>query len=295
MRSVRMTLLHIVGWILRPFLRAGIGRLEWVYPIWGLFSRYFIGKIATVQTQGLTVSVHAGDGLGFNLLTQGTWEPFETELFKKSIRSGMTVVDVGAHVGLYSLLAAALVGPEGKVFAFEPEPQNYDLLQKNIKANGFTNVVPLRKGVQDKPGTAKFYVHPERSELHSVRKLGKGAKVIVTEAGGLDDFMGGQRVDIVKIDVEGGEMAVLEGMGRLIGENPEIKLFCEFVPRMLTEAGTDPKLFLAKLAAHGFTIYSLDSQRREIVRVADVSRLLVEKERCNLFCTRGQSAVPSVL
>jgi len=291
--SLKMTLLHVLGWAFRPFLRAGIGRLKWVYPIWGLFSGYFIGKTTTVRTQGLSISVHAGDGLGFNLLTQGTWEAFKTELFKKCIRSGMTVVDVGAHVGLYSLVAAALVGPEGRVYAFEPEPQNYDLLQKNIKANGFTNVIPLRKVVQDRPGTAKLYLHPERSELHSVRKLRKGAKAIVVEAISLDDFWGGQRVDIVKIDVEGAEMAVLEGMQRIISENQDIKVFCEFVPQFLTEAGADPGHFLAKLVAHGFTIYELDDHRKAIVHVADVSRLLAEKG-CELFCTRGQSALFSV-
>jgi FkbM family methyltransferase len=258
-----------------------------------LFARYFIGDTATVKIEGLTLSVPARDGFGFRLLTQGNWEPFLMYLFKKSICPGMTVVDVGAHIGLYALVASTLVGPEGKVYAFEPELQNYDLLQKNIKANGFTNVIPLRKVVQDRPGTAKLYLHPERSELHSVRKLGKGAKAIVVEAISLDDFLVGQKVDVVKIDVEGAEMAVLQGMQRIISENQEIKVFWEFVPQFLTEAGADPRHFLAKLVAHGFTIYELDDHRREIVHVADVSRLLAERG-CELFCTRGQSAPPSV-
>jgi len=81
--------------------------------------------------------------VGTSLLKWGFFEKYETKLFKKSIKRGMVVLDIGANIGYYTLLAARLVGDEGKVFAFEPDPYNYSLLRKNIEANRYNNVIPM--------------------------------------------------------------------------------------------------------------------------------------------------------
>ena len=68
-----------------------------------------------------------------------------TALVKRIVRNGDIVVDIGAHIGYYTLIFARLVGPKGKVFAFEPEPNNFNLLIKNIKINGYKNIIPVQK------------------------------------------------------------------------------------------------------------------------------------------------------
>ncbi len=85
-------------------------------------------------------------------------EPETARLFKEVIRPGDTVVDIGANVGFFSLLAARLVGTAGRVYAFEPEPQNFALLTKNIALNGYTHVVAYRKAVWRRAGLVKLYL-----------------------------------------------------------------------------------------------------------------------------------------
>ena len=204
------------------------------------------------------------------------------ELFKKRIEPGMTVVDVGAHVGLYSLVGSTLVGSTGKVYAFEPEPSNYNLLLKNMKANGLINIVPVRKAVSDKSGATMLFVNPKASTGHTITAHRELMKSISCEMTSLDESLSGQRVDFVKIDVEGAEIAVLRGMRRVISENPRIQLLCEFAPDLLSEAEVEPRDLLEQLAAYGFTIYKLDSRRREMVRIIDLFQL----SSCYLFCTR---------
>ena len=89
----------------------------------------------------------------------GVNEKYETELFKKMVQDGMVVVDIGANIGYYTLIAAKLVGNKGIVYAFEPEPSNYELLCQNIAINGYTNVVPIEKAVSKTSGKTKLYVN----------------------------------------------------------------------------------------------------------------------------------------
>ena len=87
-------------------------------------------------------------------MAMGRYEPETTRLFKETVKPGMVVVDIGAHVGYYTLLAAKQVGPDGKVYAFEPEPGNHALLLKNIGMNGYDNVVATPTTVAPLVGSA---------------------------------------------------------------------------------------------------------------------------------------------
>ncbi|MDP2948665.1 MAG: FkbM family methyltransferase [Chloroflexota bacterium] len=285
---MKLKLLRLAGIVLRPLLIVGVGRMRWVYPVWALFARLFFGNSVTIRADGVSISVPPDDGFGFNLLTQGSWEPFMLGLFKSNISIGMTVVDVGAHVGIYTLAAAAKVGDCGRVYAFEPVPRNYALLVQNIEANGFTvNVVPLRKAVSDKPGMLTLYLDALQSTLHSVTRRGKDASPIMCEAVALDECLGGSKVDVVKIDVEGAEMAVLQGMQRIVSENPGVKIFCEFVPQSLVAAGASPRGLLDLLTAQAFTIYKIDEHRRDVVHIFNNNKSeLVTDKGCYLLCVR---------
>lgn len=121
---------------------------------------------------GVRMKVTNGS-IAHDLLVKGVYEPKTTSLFKKVIREGDIVVDVGAHIGYYTLLASRLVGDTGKVYAFEPEPRNYDLLLKNLELNNVKNVVAIKKAVSNKKGTLKFYLSKISLEHSTVKKIRK--------------------------------------------------------------------------------------------------------------------------
>lgn len=91
----------------------------------------------------------ADDVMVPEILAYGCHEEEETEIFKKHLRGGMTVLDIGANVGYYTLLASDLAGPRGKVYAFEPEPVNYRILCENLKINGTENVAAFPKALSN--------------------------------------------------------------------------------------------------------------------------------------------------
>lgn len=93
-----------------------------------------------------------------------------TKVVEKHLKSGMTFVDLGANIGFYTILARSLVGPKGKIYAFEPSPHNADFVRASIKENSFTNVVVEEAAVSDFAGRTAFYLAPEFISEHSLYK-----------------------------------------------------------------------------------------------------------------------------
>ncbi len=191
-------------------------------------------------------------------MTRGTWEPGLTRLLESLLEPGMVVVDAGAHIGYFTLLAARKVGPTGKVYAFEPAPANYALLLKNIAFNGYQNIIPVQKAVSNSQRTATFFLHPN-SVGHSFHHetLGRGKTAITVETTTLDRFLEGEGwppVHLVKLDIEGAEPAALEGMARLLERNKTVRLIVEYIPHILERAGENPRQFLERMRGLGFTI-----------------------------------------
>jgi len=196
------------------------------------------GNKIFVNTEDRTIVPH--------LLLDRVWEKYKTELFKQVITQGMTVVDIGANIGCYSLIAAKLVGKNGIVYAFEPEPRNYELLCKNIRINGFSNVIPIKKAASYKSGMSKLYYEKERIVNPSLLKenvlaasghniLEKGG-FIEEETISLDEFfrkvVGNSKIDVIKVDTEGAEGLMVDGAERILRSN-NLKIFCEFWPEHL--------------------------------------------------------------
>ena len=96
------------------------------------------------------------------------YERATTDLLKDLLHPGMIFVDVGANIGYFSLLAANLVGTEGTVYAFEPEPGNHELLRKNIELNSYSNIVMIQKAVSNKSGSAPLFLSALDSGSHSL-------------------------------------------------------------------------------------------------------------------------------
>jgi len=153
-------------------------------------------------------------GASWILFLDGVYEKHETELFSGVVKEGMTVVDLGANIGYYTLLAAKLVGEKGKVFAFEPEPHNFALLVKNIKANGYDNVVPVQKAVSNRSGTTRLFLHQEDAGRHKIYDSHDSRDSIEVDVITLDSLGEDNQypIDLIKMDIEGAEMAALVGV-----------------------------------------------------------------------------------
>lgn len=163
-------------------------------------------------------------------LSGGGFEVSESQLVSELLRPGMTVVDVGAHHGLYSLLSSKRVGPKGCVFAFEPSPRERTRLEKHLLANRCRNVsvLPIALGLTSSSEDL-FLVDGGEDYCNSLRPPAVAAatskvRVAVTS---LDEFLENarvQRVDFVKLDVEGAELDVLKGATRMLSANSPILL-----------------------------------------------------------------------
>jgi FkbM family methyltransferase len=205
---------------------------------------------------GHRMFMHPVERSGFSnyLLVHGDWEPVTTEFARREIKPGDVVLDIGAHIGYFTLIFARLVGERGRVFAFEPDPTNYALLEKNVKANGYTNVTLVQKAVSDKSERIKLFSDRAQDGRQSIIEFGDDCKGIEVESVRLDDFFRDYSgpIDFVKMDIEGAEPTAIEGMTRLLGRNEHVKLMTEFLPSGLRRSGVNPSDYLELLGEHGF-------------------------------------------
>lgn len=265
-------------------------------PIAGrLFLRLSAPSDRPVVVHGHSMVMASGGGYPPIDMAMGRYEQATTNLVLKLIRPRMVVLDIGAHVGYYTLLAARQVGPEGKVYAFEPEPKNHALLLKNIEQNGYENVVVTRSAVSDRIGDTTLYLSALDNGRHSVYQQDypqQGTESVDTLT--IDAFLeseGWPNVDLVKIDVEGAEIPVLSGMAQLIKKSDHMKLILEFNPHLLQNAGTNPLEFIETLASLGFNVSGIDENKglqpvEGTYAAALTQELLAKETSLNLFCSR---------
>jgi FkbM family methyltransferase len=231
------------------------------------------------------------------LLARGRWEELETRIFSSFLKEGMTFVDVGANIGYYTLLAARLVGSKGQVFAFEPCPDNFRLLERNVKSNGHTNVTLVPKAVSDRSGWATLQLDRSSSGGHTLSNFRAGARSIAVETVSLDDYFTGKTwsIDLVKTDAEGADPAVFQGMRQIVERNPRLVFFTEFFPRAIHGMGFLPESYLRELADRGLQVYFIDedSGRIEPLEADRISRFIAPLMRrgttrdvLNLLCMR---------
>ena len=174
----------------------------------------------------------------------GTYEPEQTRAFEDLVKPGDTVLDVGAHVGYYTLLSSVLVGASGRVFAFEPNPRNYHYLDQHVYLNRCRNVTTVPAAASDHGGTAHFQFG---SGSGTGKLASKGALEVITLT--LDEFCAERRLtpSAVKIDVEGAELEVLEGARQVLERDRPTVFLSTHGADLHTRA-------LAVLIGHGYQV-----------------------------------------
>jgi len=222
------------------------------------------------------------------------YESLETEIVKKEIKKGDVAVDIGANIGYYTLIFAKLVGDEGKVFAFEPDPTSFALLKKNVEINRYQNVILVQKAVSNETGKIRLYLCDDNLADHRIYNSHDGRKSIEIEAIRLDDYFKGYtgKIDFIKMDIQGAEGDALQGMSLLLQKNKNLKMITEFEPVALKRFGMEPEEYLKLLVKHGFALYHINMQEKRI-EPADIVKLLKTYtpeigNYANLLCLRDE-------
>ena len=199
------------------------------------------------------------------------YEPYASKLVIGLLRPGDVAVDVGAMIGYYTVILAKHVEADGRVFAFEPDPDNFALLESNVELNGYANVTCTQAIVGSAGGRGTLWRAPSnRGDNHAFPSDGR--TTVEVEMVALDDVID-EPVDLVKIDVQGYEAFVLAGMRGLIDRSPQLAMLVEFCPALLIEAGTQPADLLNELRSLGFSMYEIDDDANR-VRGVDMPELL---------------------
>lgn len=276
----------------RPWLRA-----EHALEARGLLP----GKATTLRIPGIEpipMFLHPDDPtITRAILDTGLWEPNETHWFVKSVRPGDVVIDAGANIGYYSVLASRLVGPTGRVYAFEPDPTAFGILQRNLRLNGADNVVAEQKALSNANTTLELFIaEGNKGDDRIYQPEGEHRTSIRVPAVRLDDYLRGtaDHVDVVKIDTQGAEGVILEGMGDIPRANPQMVMIVEFWPSGLAGLGSDAKALLERLRADDFRFYDLGAYGGAPTRLTELDEAtllarhtLANRWFTNLLCVKG--------
>lgn len=182
----------------------------------------------------------------------------ERRLYRSALRPGMVVADVGANIGVYTEFFADCVGPSGAVHAFEPDVRNFARLAARPAR---PQITLNRKAVGARTEELTLYVSAALNVDHKTYDSGEGREAVTVECVALDDyFEPGERVDFIKMDIQGFEYHAITGMDRVLRENPEARLVLEYFPDGLEKSGASARQLRARLADHGFTLYGVSDR-----------------------------------
>lgn len=228
---------------------------------------YLGDNLALTKTvYGHKMYVDTRSQVGACFLMDGYWEEWIFRQLKNYVKPGMHAIDIGANMGFYTLALCDLVGPSGHVTAFEPWPEYFEIMRRNVEVNGFLSRSTLvQKGVYQKTGKKKLHFsksYGTGSILETVplffrrmRKAQSGNYATIKTVA-LDDYLreNSHKVDFIKIDVDGGEAFVLAGMRKLLASSQPLTIFCEFSPFILHKLGINPQGFIDDLRKARFEI-----------------------------------------
>jgi FkbM family methyltransferase len=219
---------------LRPFSFRGKGRLL----------NSFCPKEGIRRTSlfGYSVELDVADHIQRNVYL-GTYERHESALVRKYLRPGMTFVDIGANIGYYSLMAAAVAGPLGRVIAFEPNPVLNTQLKRTVDHNGIRNITVEQLALAEKPGSGLLFVPKESGNNTATMIANDGGRPIAVSVLTLDEYLEHHQighVNFMKMDVEGFEPKIIQGALLSIRAKKIDAILCEFCGEWLRRNGTTP-------------------------------------------------------
>jgi len=275
MKAVFRFLFKTGSFIFKPLRKKGLYQSKFLVGLFKFICRFFLSdskyrNLVMTKVGPNKMYINYKDRLSsVPLIFWGEWEEFELDLFTKYIEPGMNIIDIGASNGYYTLAAAHETGEKGKIFAFEPDPDSYDLILKNVKLNNFKNCIVEQKAVSDNKGEIKLF-YSENRDLNSIIYPGNEENYFIVESVKLDEYMEKYKyeVDIIKMDIEGAEMHAFMGMEKILQKNKNIKIFTEFCPFAINRSKYTAKQFLNFFLEMKFKIYEVNDKEKKISEVS---------------------------
>ncbi len=239
--------------------------------VWSRWVTIYFGIPQRVQLPFGSNWIARNDACG-RMILRGQFENIERRFVERFLKPGMVALDIGAHHGYYSLLASQKVGPLGRVIAFEPSPRERRRLLQHLRMNGCANVRVEETALGESEGPAQLYVvRSKETGCNSLRPPAVRQSTDATEVGvtRLDDYVNKNnipRVDFVKMDVEGGELAVLKGGAEFLKQQPRPVVLCEVQEMRTRPWGYPAREIVDFLRTRGFRWYvpSADGKLRPV-------------------------------
>jgi FkbM family methyltransferase len=268
------------------FRNTPIQRLPGMAALYERFVRTAYGSNGsiTVAFRRGDFELPTGDITTLPTLADGTYEADELDRFLSRVRPGHTVVDVGANIGIWSVLLSRAVGEEGRVIAFEPSPRNVDLLRLNLERNRCHNVEVVQAAVGRTKGSGSL----DTASPGASHRMAQGSIIGDTDVDivSLDDYVDlhGLRVDALKIDIEGYEPEAIAGMRRVLGTCPTF--LTEFSLAHSHLAGTTWEETLGQLFESFDSCELFDGRSVRSVDSSDSFDILRSRKLINLLFVR---------
>ncbi len=208
----------------------------------------------------------------------------ERRVLKEILFPGAVAIDAGANIGIYSQFFSRCVGPAGTVYSFEPAPENFIRLCSATRK--LTNVHVLQAAVGERSGHTKLYLSDKLNVDHRAYLTEPSWRcTIQIEMVALDEYFKlGQRIDLIKMDIQGYELHALRGATRLLADNPAAKLVMELWPHGLRQAGENWVDLIDALTSNDMVVSQITAKGLEPLRFDSIT----EDSDCyvNLFATR---------
>jgi FkbM family methyltransferase len=226
--------------------------------------------------------------------TNNDYEGATRKVVERILKKGDIFLDLGSHIGFYALIAARIVSESGHVYAFEPTPATRDTLNKNIIDNNLSNIITVESfGISDRSEKVYFIVNSNSSECNKISRSGIESENIITiKTISVDDYAilnNIQKIDLVKMDIEGAEYQAIMGMRKIISENPDIKLIFEYNKKILDENDSSGvKIFnlLKELGFNKFTIIYRGEIDIDIQRDFELIDLYSKRDNINILAQK---------
>ncbi len=221
-----------------------------------------VGRSLLIELEpGLFIRPLGLSTLEREIILTGNHEPETIQAFAALLAPGMTVIDLGANIGQYTLVAARRVGPRGRVYAFEPTPSLAEHARRNLELNGLDNATVHSVAVSDAPGRVTLHIieagEPNMNSIVNGCSDPKGLEVPTVTLDGFAADQSLRAVDVIKMDIEGAELQALRGADTLLtGADPPV-LVLELNPKTLAYSGHTPDDLLGLLAFYGYTFYPI--------------------------------------
>ena len=260
-----------------------------------------------------THPIEIDNGVSLPLLRNTLQEDYPLNLARQILRAGDTALDLGANLGCWTIPLAGMVGPMGKVIAFEPEKANFKLLRKNVAVNGMMQVQLVSLAVLQDTGRILLFLSPrnagdhrvwDNTGYHHTWDTNTPRQTVEVYATSLDRYFGLDRgvsppiIRLIKLDIQGSEVLALRGAQRLLAAQESLALFLELWPVGLDcaarcEDGVEQLQRL--LQAHQFRCWHIDDKQKKLVAVTALSRLVDKSSGyfTNLLCIKGNIELPS--